>query len=437
MALSCGAFFGFSISAMNQTIDRVGQELSLSGLHQGIVVSALIVGAVAGCLAASPLTGWFGRRRALVLAGALGVAACALCAVAPDEMGLVAGRFLLGTAVGVTSALTPVLLAELTSARSRGFTITIYQLALTMGVLAALVLGVSRGAADHWRLLLAANAAPAALQALSASLVARAPGDLLARGQDAAAREVLDATRGPEEAEAEYERLLTARDRPGTGVLRGLADRALRLPVAIALGAALMNALVGIGAVVYYSTLVFASAGVGGPSGARLASLSIGLMNVVASVAALGLIRRFGRRPLLATGLVGMAVALCAEAWSLLTAGGAVTVAAILLYIACFAFSAGPLAWVLLAEVLPQELGARVAGAALALNWAANLLVVLLFPVVVGVPGEPARVGLVFLAFALLCLVFLVLLWRLVPETKDRTLADVQEALRLRARWAR
>ncbi|MFE5826476.1 sugar porter family MFS transporter [Streptomyces erythrochromogenes] len=441
LAASCGAFFGFSISSMNQTIDQVGVEMSLSSLHQGIVVSALVVGAVAGCVAAGVLTHRLGRRRMLVLSGVLGAAACALCTVAPDEAALITGRFLNGMAVGATSAVAPVLLAELTPARSRGVMITTYQLAITVGVLAALVLGVYWGPGGQWRLMFAANAVPALVQAVSAALSLEAPGDLLARGRVEAAHAVLCATRGAAEADVEYERIVRVRSLTAVGVLRSLADPDTRLPVAIALGASLVNALVGIGAVVYYSTLVFTAAGVGGSSGAEVASLSFGLTNVAVSVAALGLIRRYGRRPLLTVGLVGMAGALCTAAWGLLGAGGAVagpvTVAAILFYVACFAFSAGPVAWVLMAEVLPQEAGARVAGAALALNWGANLLVALLFPVVVGTPGVPARVGLVFVFFALLSLVFLLLLRRFVPETKDRTLAEVQEELLIRARRGR
>ncbi|MFE5537963.1 sugar porter family MFS transporter [Streptomyces sp. NPDC056519] len=434
LASACGAFFGFSISSMNQSISRVGVEMSLSSLHQGLVVSALIVGAVTGCVVAGLLTDRLGRHRVLVVSGVLGAAACMLCAVAPDEALLITGRFLNGVAVGATSAVAPVLLAELAPARSRGSVITTYQLVLTVGVLAALVLGVFWGPGDQWRLMFVANAVPALVQAVAAACVPQAPGDLLAAGRPKDALAVLRATRDEAEAEVEYERLLAVRDLPSVGVLRSLADHGTRLPVAIALGAALMNALVGIGAVVYYSTLVFAAAGVGGSSGARIASMSIGVVNVAVSVAALWLVRRYGRRPLLAAGLAGMAGALCAAAWSLLggdggSVAGYVTVAAVLLYVGCFAFSAGPVAWVLMAEVLPQEAGARVAGTALALNWSANLLVALLFPVIVGTPGVPARVGLVFLFFAVLCLVFLCLLRRFVPETKDRSLAEVQEEL--------
>ncbi|MCX4784386.1 sugar porter family MFS transporter [Streptomyces sp. NBC_01264] len=434
LAASCGVLFGFSISSMNQIIDEIRHKWLLTDLHQGVVVSALVVGALTGCLVTGALTQRLGRRSALVVSGLVATASAGICSVAPNELTLVGGRFLIGMSVGVTSAVAPVLLAELAAARLRGFMITSYQLAITVGVLIALSLGAALPDSGQWRLVVAVNAVPAVFQAVSAFLLPRTPADLLAGGQEEEARRVLRSTRGREEALAEYARLVRVRGLPDDGVLRSLSDPDRRLATAIALGAALMNALVGIGAVVYYSTLVFSTAGLGGTNGAEIASLSIGVMNFAASVIALGLIRRYGRRVLLSVGLTGMALSLCLAGGSLLGAGGAVTgpvtVGAILIYTACFAFSAGPVAWVLLAEVLPQQSSVRVAAAALGLNWGANLVVALLFPIVVKTPGIPARVGLVFVFFAVLSLLFLFLVRRFVPETKDRDLSEIQRALR-------
>ncbi|WP_433456521.1 sugar porter family MFS transporter (plasmid) [Streptomyces sp. CA-142005] len=433
MAAFSGAFFGFSISAMNQILDQVHREFGLTNLHEGIVVSVMHVGALVGCACASAFTDRLGRRRMLIGAGLLGAAAAPICATAPDASVLVTGRLLLGLAVGITSAIAPLLLAELAGARSRGALITAYQLCLTVGILAALALGATDLANRDWRLMFAANGAPAILQAVAVAFVPPAAGDLLARGRPGQALRVLQLTRGPDEAAEELAELRATRRRHSAGIVKTALSPDHRLPVAIAVGAALMNALVGVGAVIYYSSLVFASAGVGGHNGPEVASLTIGIMNVVASVFALVLIKRYARRTLLGAGLVGMAAALCVTASGLMAGGllsGGLTVAAVLAYIACFAFSAGPLAWVLMAEVLPTEIRAPVAGVALALNWAANMLVALVFPVVTGTPASPVRVGAVFLCFAALSLVFLMLLRRFVPETKDRPLAEVQALLR-------
>ncbi|MFD4627349.1 sugar porter family MFS transporter [Streptomyces sp. NPDC058475] len=435
VASAGGALFGYSISAMNQTLEEVRSEFRLSSVEQGIVVSALVAGCLVGCLAAGAVTDRLGRRAVLSAAGAVGIVAALLCAVAPAAWFLAGGRFVLGLAVGVTSAIAPVLLGELASAQARGSVMMVYQLALTVAILAALLLGLEQAAAHQWRWMFVVNALPAAVLLISVRLLPLTPGVLMAQGRDDQALHVLRAGRSAVEAEQEYAFLRATRGRP-TGrrtTWQAILDRENRLPVAIAVGAGLMAALVGIGAVVYYSTLVFATAGVGGRLGAQIASLSFGIVNVAASVASLWLIRRYGRRPLLSVGLAGMAAALTVSAICLVavggSVGGAVTVAAVLIFVICFAFSAGPLTWLLIAEVLRPEIRAQVAGAAAAANWAANLLVALLFPVVVGTPGSPSKVGAAFLFFAALTVGFLVLLRRYVPETKDRPLAEVQALL--------
>ncbi|MEU9015737.1 sugar porter family MFS transporter [Streptomyces sp. NPDC048479] len=438
VALSAGALFGVSIAAMNQTVEQVRLEFALSSLRQGFVVSGLVAGALLGCLAAGALTDRLGRRQMLTAAGVLGSGAASLCVVAPDQDVLFVGRLLLGFAVGVTSAVGPVLLAELAAARWRGVLITTYQLALTAGVMVAFTVGVTVHPGHNWRLMFVVNALPAVALAVTTLLIPLSPEDLMARGEHDRARAVLAATREPAEARAEWAALRSDRDRRSKSALRGLFDPSLRLPVAIALGAGLMNALVGIGVVAYYSTLVFDAAGIRSGSGAEIATLSVAAVNLVASVVAVGLINRYGRRPLLTVGLAGIAVSMAAAGVALTAAGkpvtGPLTVAAMLVFITCFAFSAGPLAWVLIAEVLPSEVRARVAGSALACNWGANLLVALLFPVVVHTPAIGYRVGLVFLLFAALSLTFLYLVRRLVPETKDRTLAELEAVLTARSR---
>jgi MFS family permease len=196
---------------------------------------------------------------------------------------------------------------------------------------------------------------------------------------------------------------------------------------------ALMNALVGVGAVIYYSTDVFRAAGIGGTNGAEFASLAVGGVNFLAAIVSVFLTDRFGRRPLLSIGLVAIAVCLAVAGIILVGPGaeqGGLLVAAILGYMAFFAISAGPLAWLLLSEVLPGIIRARAAAIATAANWGANLLITLLFPLVVGSPGDPERVGMAFWFFGVLTLGFLAFVRLRVPETRGRTLERIEADLR-------
>ncbi|MFD5429833.1 MFS transporter [Streptomyces sp. NPDC127084] len=427
VALAGGVLFGYSISAMNQILDEVDHEFGLTTVSEGVVVSSLVVGALVGCLAAGAVTDRWGRRTMLCAAGVMGTVAASVCAVAASQVVLISGRLLLGLAVGVTTAVAPVLVAELASIRKRGSSVTAYQLATAVGALAALLLGLHQSAHEEWRWMFAANAVPAIALGAGVILIPPGLGNVPARRRGSTAFGVPCAAQGYDQVGKAYIPVVAgggSQERPaGWSKLR---RPPYRLPVVLALSAALMNALVGVGAVVYYSTLVFSLAGVKGRLGAEVASLSVGACNVAVSVLSLWLIQRHSRLSLLTSGLTGIIGSLTAAAVCLMAfdseVTGVVTVVSLLAFMACFAFSAGPLAWLIIAEVLPTEIRAPIAGVALAANWAANLLVTLAFPIVVGIPGSPARVGAAFLFFAVLTIGFLLLFRRTLPETKDRAL---------------
>jgi len=389
---SAGGLFGYSIAVSNNAVSSVQAEFALSALGQGVVVSGLTAGALAGCAAAGVAADRFGRRAVLIGAGVVAAAATVIAALAPHSIVLIAGRLLLGGAIGLTTSVAPLYIAESAPADQRGSLVTHYQLAVAMGNLLSLAVGAALSLDGHWRLMFALNGVPAVLQVVA-----------LASSRTGTPR------RGA---------ALPQRDG------RSLADRAWRRPVIIACVAALMNALVGVGAIVYYSTPLFAIAGLRGEAGAQTASLVVGTVNVVATAVAVPLIRRHGRKPLLTVGLSGTVGTLLVAAWGLATSAGLLTVGAVVLFMVCYAFSAGPIAWLLVAEVAPRPVRARTAAAATSLNWAANLLITLLFPVVVGVPASPGTVAAVFVFFAVLSTGFLIFVRVFLPETKDKAMDE-------------
>jgi sugar porter (SP) family MFS transporter len=339
----------------------------------------------------------------------------------------------------MTSTITPLYLAELAPLGGRGTLLTSYQLFITVGILLAFGVGLVLSASGDWRWMIAIGVVPAVAQVVVASIVPPSPLFLVHQGDLAGARSALHRLRPPEEAEAELRALLAgAHDAPE--VRPRLFEPRFRPGVTVGLVMALMNALVGVGAVIYYSSDVFRTAGLTGASGAETASLAVGGVNTLGALLSIWLTSRYGRRPLLTVGLAGIVVSLAIAGVTLmLPAGpqvGTVTVAAVLAYMVFFAISAGPLAWLLLAEVMPADVRARAASLATAANWGANLLVALLFPVVVGDPGIPARVGLVFVVFAVLSVGFLIYVRLRVPETKGRTLEAIEADLRQTSRRA-
>jgi sugar porter (SP) family MFS transporter len=425
-----GVLFGYDISSTNDAIAFMEKRFGLDSLDKGLVVSALLLGALAGALGAGKLADTWGRRPSVILAGLAAAVGALTAAAAPDLAVLLAGRFVIGLAVGVTSAIAPLYIAELAPAHSRGSMVALYQLSLTLGMLAALGVGAAFAPTANWRVMIAAGAVPAVAQVLAMAIVPESPRYLVARDRFDAARRVLTSLRGADDVDRELAEVAQAHRATAGARYRDIFSRAARPAMIIGVGAALMNALVGVGAVIYYSTDVFRAAGIAGP---ELASLAVGVVNTVVTVVAVALIARFRRRPLLLTGLSGIVVSLVVAGVALLlsssTDTGWITVIGLLGFIASFAISAGPIAWLIVAEVFPLSIRGRAASFATSTNWAANLVLALVFPLVVGTPGVPERVGLAFLAYAAISAGFIVFVARLVPETKDRTLEQIEADL--------
>ena len=437
VALSAGALFGFAIAVINDALQFVVVQFSLSSVVSGIVVSGVAAGALVGCLTAGTLADSIGRRAVLIGAGVAAAVGTAASAFATDVWVLIAGRVLLGVAVGITTAVAPLYLAELAPPALRGGLITTYQLSVTLGILLALATGVALTPTENWRAMLAIGLLPAVCQVAALCTVPRSPRYLVRRGHADQARRALRRLRPPDEVEEELAQIAVSHGDPTRTPARDMFGARYRPALIVGLAAALLNAFCGVGAVIYYSTEVFTIAGVQGTTGAELASLAVGGMNTAAAVAAVVLVNRHGRRPLLSVGLGGIIGSLVVAGAALMapesSATGIVTVIAILVYMAFFAISAGPLAWLLVAEVFPSRIRAQGAGLATASNWGANLLIALLFPVVAGVPAAPANVAIIFWFFAACSLGFLVFVRRRVPETKDRTLEQIEQDLHSRS----
>ena len=210
----------------------------------------------------------------------------------------------------------------------------------------------------------------------------------------------------------------------------------LRRALWVGVGLAVLQQVTGINAIIYYANEIFAEAGFTTAEQQAKATLyAVGTVNVLATLIAVAWVNRFGRRPLLLTGLVGMTVSLAAvggsfaalenqpEGATSTTVGGIVTVLALVVFIASFAFSMGPIVWTLISEIYPNRVRGRAISVATAVNWLAAFLVAQLFLSVVDAIGEATT----FFLFAALCVVSFVFVWRLVPETKGRSLEEIQE----------
>lgn len=439
-----GFLMGFDVSVISGVVRFVEAEFALGPLQLGWVVSSLSLTAALGMLASGPLSDRIGRRPVLQLAAVLFAVSAIASAVAPDYVTLVVARMLGGLGVGAALIVAPMYIAEMAPPASRGRFVSFNQLNIVIGISAAffsnyliLTLGDSGAAWSealrlgewNWRWMLGIETLPAVAYLLALSLVPESPRWLAMRGRDAEATEVLGRVAGAAAAAVlrEVKQSIAAEARLGQARWRALLHPSLRLVMTIGIVVGILQQVSGINAVFFYAPMIFERSGIGTNAAFMQAAL-VGLVNLVFTVVAMAVIDRFGRRPLLTLGLAGIAACMLLLAWGFGGGDGAsprLILLAILGFVASFAVSLGPVMWVLFSELFPN----RVRGVAISfvglVNSATAFVVTLVFPWQLQSMGS-ATTFLLYGLFALAGLVFVV---RVLPETKGRSLEELETAL--------
>ena len=442
LAVAIGGFLlGFDAAVISGAGPFIRQYFSLDGesgsLQFGWAVSSLGWGAMAGNLSAGVFSDRYGRRAMLRVTAVLFLGSALLAASSTSFTMFVLARICSGIAVGAAILTAPVYIAEIAPAGRRGSLVSLNQLMIVIGISASSLsnyLLLDTGS-DNWRWMLGVQAVPALLFLLLLGMVPESPRWLLGKGRDPQALDVLGSLHGGATAMEELAQIRASlKAAPAAARWRGVFSRRLRFVLLFAFGIAFFQQITGINAIFYYLPTIFARAG-SGLSSAFAQAAVVGLVNVGMTVVAMRLIDRLGRRPLLITGVSGMAVALLSIAWAFHAApaaGGAepavnapLVLCAIIGFVACFAISLGPVMWVLLAEIFPNE--QRAAAISLAGFW--NSLVSASVTMVF--PWELQRFGPAgtFLGYGLMALAGLLFFVAWAPETKGKTLEELEGTL--------
>ena len=430
-----GLLFGYDTGIIASALLFVKKDFDLGSFEQGMVVSAVPVGAIFGAAIAGQAADKLGRRRTIVSAAVVFIVGAVLSAAAPGLAVLVIARVLLGVAVGLASANAPVYISEVAPPEERGRLVSYFQLSVTVGILVAYLVGLAFSGIDGWRWMLGLGAVPALALGIGMLQMPQSPRWLVMVGQDYAARKVLEKIRrDDEEAITQELEEIKGSLEAEPGGWRDLLQPAVRAALLVGVGLAVLQQVTGINTVIYYAPTIIQFTGVNGDSAAIVASLGVGVINILATLVALRLIDREGRRPLLMVGVTGMVIALTTLGLAFLGNAGTTVISAIAIislmaYVASFAISLGPIFWLMNSEIYPLNVRSKAAGVGTMANWTSNFVISLTFLPLIDLLGRAGA----FWAYALVGVLTLWFCWKFVPETKDRQLEEIEAIFRERA----
>lgn len=445
-----GLLFGYDSGAVNGTQDGLTSAFSLSSAGLGFTVGSLLIGCAVGAFFAGRLADVIGRRSVMILAALLFVGGALVQGVTDIHALFVAARFAGGMAVGAASVLSPLYISEMAPANIRGRLTTVQQVMIISGLTLAFVVNYflaqsagsslgDLGGVQAWRWMYLAQAVPAVIFLVALFLIPESPRYLVSRGREAEASKVLTSLFGPAEAErkiGEIRASFSADHRPSFRDVAGHGLTLFRPIVWVGIMLATFQQFVGINIIFYYGETLWKLAGVSEEVALERNIIS-GLVSIAAVFVALAVIDKIGRKPLLLIGSVGMAVTLGAMTWAFNNGGldeagnllldpntGMIALVAANLYVIFFNMSWGPVMWVMLGEMFPNQMrGSALAVCGLA-QWGANYAVVQSFPVM----SDPDGLGLAgtYLVYTVSAVISIFLVRSFISETKGKELEEME-----------
>ncbi len=423
-----GLLFGYDTGIISGALLFIKEDFNLSDTAQQFVVASLLLGAVFGALGGGPLADRVGRRRAIMVAAAIFIVGSLASAAATGVVFLAVARFVLGLAVGGAGMVVPVYIAEASPSDVRGSLVSLQQFLITVGILLSYLINYLLSDAGAWRWMLGLGTVPAAVLLVGMFFLPESPRWLMSMGQSDEARTVLRRSRNSDEEVDEEINAITSQETAEERTrYRDLFKRRYRPAATVGIGVAFINQMVGVNAVIYYAPTILNDAGFGS-SGAILATTGIGFVNCLVTGAALLSIDRVGRRPLLLAGTSGVTLSLIllGGAYLLPDSAGAllniILVGGLMVYIASFAASLGICIWLLNSEVYPLEIRSKGSAAGSITHWTLDMVIAFTVLTLINTITETGTFWL-YAAFGVIGLIFF---YRVVPETKGRSLEDIE-----------
>jgi MFS transporter, SP family, galactose:H+ symporter len=423
-----GLLFGYDTGVISGAILFIKRDFALSPNAVSLTISIVLVGCILGSSVAGPIADRGGRRMTLLVSGIIFAVGAVLSAVAPSDDVLLAGRLVVGIAIGFTSVVAPLYISEVAPADVRGAMVSLYQFAITVGILVAYLVNYALAHEGAWRWMLGLGVVPGLVLIVGMIVLPESPRYLFKIGRAGEARDELRRIAGHAEIAVEEQAIVESLAIKTAG-LAIFATPTVRNALILGFSLAVLQQVTGINTVIYYGPQIFQFAGVASNNASILAQTLVGSVNVLLTLVAIFFVDRIGRKPLLYAGIVGMFVALSTLAYAFAQSHlqgslAGIALVSMMLYVGSFAYSLGPIVWLLISEIFPLE--ARGLGMSICTlgNWLANLVVSLFFLTMVQALG----ISLTFAIYAALCIVTLLVVWRGVPETKREILENISLA---------
>ena len=435
-----GILFGYDTAVISGTTDIVRNQFSLSASGEGWYVGCALIGSIIGVLCAGSLSDYIGRKITMLISAAFFSISAIGCAVCGSFDALVAFRIIGGVGIGIVSIVSPIYISEVSPAKIRGTLVSLYQLAVTAGFLLAYLAnwaidaGIDPSAAadaglwsrmfnaEAWRGMLGSETLPALLFLFIIFFIPESPKWLIIKGKPSEATAVLSRILGSEdEINAEVETTCSSSGED-KGSWSDLLKPGILVAVLAGCAIAILGQFMGVNAVLYYGPKIFSEAGFDNP---MFSTVLVGLVNFATTVLAVFIIDRVGRKQLIYWGVSGMIICLIAIGTYFATGGvlgNGFMLAFFLAYVFCCAISISAIVFVLLSEMYPNSIRGRAMSLAGFMLWVGTYLVGQLTPVLL----EWSQAGTFFI-FAVMCVPYMLIMWKVIPETTGKTLEEIEE----------
>ncbi|MEQ5074481.1 sugar porter family MFS transporter [Providencia alcalifaciens] len=431
LAALAGLFFGLDTGVISGALPFISRDFEISSTLQEFIVSSMMLGAALGALMSGWLSSRNGRRKSLIISSVLFIIGALGSSLSPNAYFLIFSRVILGLAIGISSFTTPAYLSEIAPKKIRGGMISMYQLMITIGILLAFISDTGFSYDHAWRWMLGITAIPAVLLFFGVTFLPESPRWLASKNKVEEAKKILFKLReSKEEVEQELGDILNSLKVKQSGFNLFRDNRNFRRSVFLGISLQFMQQLTGINVIMYYAPKIFSLAGFASTSQQMYGTVLVGIVNVIATLFAIAIVDRFGRKKLLLAGFSVMAIsiALLAHILSYQTHTlflQYISVSLLLLFIIGFAVSAGPIIWVLCSEIQPlkgRDFGITCSTTA---NWVANMLVSATFLTLLSLLGDTNT----FWIYSIFNIIFIVITLYYVPETKNVALEQIERKL--------